>query len=298
MISKTKDLMSCFNKHTQNLLQYLPKDHVNFEPARPSFYLAKDGPIKEGKIEKNQRAQTQTPISTTTTTLTPIPMNTITPITTITPTTTHATNYNVIMKPVEMGNKINMTIPIENKENKEIFHNTQTIITTHSVPQKYEPLTNIPTISLVNTSLQNNYNLHNLQPLSINTYTTNRMPDQLAPITPQYTLPNNYLTPTSYDHNTKYFRLTNPISPAKTPTHQQRIYGQQVQVQVPQSTYDYGNKQAQTRSPSKKVTVYNHHQHKPTAYVYDNIDKEADNIERAVRLSPATNGIIIDQNML
>ena len=288
--------MSCFNKHTQNLLKYLPKDHLNFEPTRPSFYLAKDGPIKEGKTEKNQRAQTQTPIPTTT--FTPIPMNTITPITTTTPITTHTTNYNVIMKSVEMGNKINIGIPIENKENKEIIHNTQTMITTHSVPPKYEPLTNIPTISLVNNSLQNNYNLHNLQPLSINTYTTNRMPDQLAPITAQYQIPmaNNYLTPTSYDHNTKYFRLMNPISPAKTPTHQQRTYGQQVQ--VPQSTYDYGNKQAQTRSPSKKATVYTHHQNKPTAYVHDNIGNEADNIDRTVRLSPTTNGIIIDQNML
>ena len=240
---------------------------MNFEPSRPNCYPGKDGyqmPIKEGKIEKNQRAQTPTPIAT----------------------------YNVIMKPVEMGDKINITTPqIENKENKDIVYGTQIISTTMNVVPKYEPLSNFPNISLVKTPIQTNFNL---QPLSINTYTINKMTDQLGPITAQYQIPmaSNYLTPINYESNTKYFKLTNPVSPARTPTHQQKMHVQQ-QFHVPQSTYDYSNVQA--RSPLKKIAVYTH-QHKPSTFV--NNDKEADNIDRGIRSSPMTNKIIIDEDKL
>ena len=240
-------MLSIFNKHTQNLLKYFPSDHLNIEISKPNSYLNNDGyqiPIKEGKIDmqKNQKIPT--------------------------------TNYNVIMKPVEIDGIVNTIAPFENKENKELIHGSAPAFTTTNFLPKYEPLASFPNINLVQAP-------YNLQPLTLNTYTTNQIPEQLAPTTVQYAMTGNYLAPISYDPNVKYIRL---MTPPKTHINHQEIHGQQ----VPQSAYDYGNIQA--RSPLKKITVYTHQQ---KAGTYENIEKEIDNLEKGT-----ANRIIIDEARL
>jgi hypothetical protein len=281
---KAKEMLTFFDRHTKNLLQYFPENHLNVEPPRPSYYL----PATPEIASLIMPPVYQTPSNATAY----LPQSVKGEKTRIT------TTYNIIQDPP----KLNYTYSLENKENTTTNYTTMPTMTTTTTTttKQLDPMAayqnyNFTMAASTPTNMSSNpytqtITSNNTMPSMTTTTTT--IPYSSYSLSSQQPTQIIQHTPLHYDMTNKYANVGAPASPSRNNNNATWGGGdnRKYTLQVPTS-YEYP--QPNIRSPLKKIVVYSH---QPKMSSFAQIDREADYMLKKAPLSPSTNRIIYDDD--